>query len=449
MKALLEAGHAPGGEVLVKGWVRTRRDAKGVSFLEINDGSCLANLQGVIDEGSEAFSRLKELSTGAAVSVSGLLVASQGGGQKWELLVNSLELVGPSGPDYPLQKKRHTDEYLREIAHLRPRTNKYGAIVRLRSQCAWAVHDFFRSRGFFYVHTPIITGSDAEGAGELFRVTTHAPESLGRTEDDFFGKPAALTVSGQLEAELLALALDRVYTFGPTFRAENSNTARHAAEFWMIEPEAAFFNLQDDMNLAEEMIKFLVSQALEHSRQDLELFDRFVEKGLLARLENLIESPYVRLSYAEAVDLLAKSGTEFEFKPFFGADLASEHEKFLCDRFGGPVIVHDYPSSIKPFYMRLSDDRKTVAAMDILVPKAGELVGGSQREERLDVLLSRMTELGMDSEAYRWYLDTRRWGGTPHAGFGLGFERFLMMLTGINNIRDVVPFPRTPKNLEF
>jgi asparaginyl-tRNA synthetase len=419
-----------------------------VSFLEVNDGSSLANLQAVIYESDPAYSIIKELSTGASVSLTGLLVPSQGQGQKWELLVHKIQIVGPSGPDYPLQKKRHSDEYLREIAHLRPRTNKYGAIMRLRSQCAWAIHDFFRAKGFFYVHTPIITGSDAEGAGEMFRVTT-LPPGDNKPEEDFFGKVASLTVSGQLEAELLAMALDRVYTFGPTFRAENSNTSRHAAEFWMIEPEAAFFDLNDDMDLAESMIKYLVSQALEHSRDDLALFDRFVENGLLDRLENLVAAPYVRISYEDAIEILVKSGADFEFEPFFGADLATSHERYLCDHFGGPVIVHDYPSSIKPFYMRLSDDERTVAAMDILVPKAGELIGGSQREERLDVLMDRMIKLGMDPKAYQWYLDTRRWGGTPHAGFGLGFERFLMMLTGVTNIRDVLPFPRTPRNLEF
>jgi asparaginyl-tRNA synthetase len=352
-------------------------------------------------------------------------------------------VVGPSGPDYPLQKKRHTDEFLREIAHLRPRGNKYGAVNRLRSESAWAVHDFFRSRGFFYVHTPIITGSDAEGAGEMFRVTVR------EGGDGFFGRPASLTVSGQLEAETLALALDRVYTFGPTFRAENSNTARHAAEFWMIEPEAAFFDLADDMDLAEALVKHLVRHALDNCPDDLGLMDRFVEPGLLARLEVLAGAPYARMTHEAAVTALAASGREFAIPPAQGADLATEHERALCEIAGGPVIVHDYPAAIKPFYMRLSDDRLTVAAMDLLVPRVGELIGGSQREERLEVLEGRMAELGLDPKDYWWYLDTRRWGSAPHAGFGLGFERLLMALTGVANIRDALPFPRTPGSLQF
>jgi asparaginyl-tRNA synthetase len=444
--------------VLAKGWIRTRRDGKGVSFLELNDGSCLANLQVVIGEGTGPWARLRDLSTGAAVSVEGLLVESAGSGQKWELAASSAELVGPSGPDFPLQKKRHTDEFLRTMAHLRPRTNKQGAILRLRSESAWAIHDFFRSQGFLHVHTPIITGSDCEGAGEMFRVAAagggarcgHGPGAGPPPgPDDFFGKPASLTVSGQLEAECLALALDRVYTFGPAFRAENSNTARHAAEFWMIEPEAAFFDLDDDIDLAEALVKHLVRHALENCPDDLALFDRFVEKGLIARLERLLSAPWTRISHAGAVEALLDSGRAFEARPDPGGDLGTEHERALCGIFGGPVVVRDWPAAIKPFYMRLSDDRRTVAAMDVLVPGAGELVGGSQREERLDVLAARMAELGLDPAAYWWYLDLRRWGGTPHAGFGLGFERFLMMLTGVGNIRDVIPFPRTPRNLEF
>jgi asparaginyl-tRNA synthetase len=437
------------GSVVVRGWVRTRRDAKELSFLEINDGSCLANLQVVILAGSGLIEKAKEATTGSAVAVTGDLSPSQGQGQSWELVASALEVVGHAGPDYPLQKKRHTDEYLREIAHLRPRTNKYGAIARLRSEMSWAVHDFFRGQGFFCVHTPIITGSDCEGAGAVFRVTTLPEDRLATASDDFFGRWAGLTVSGQLEAELMALSMGRVYSFGPTFRAENSNTARHAAEFWMIEPEAAFFSLADDMALAEGIVRFLVSRALETCRQDLELFDRFVEKGLLARLEGLATGDYYRLPYAEAVERLAKSKEKFEFEPYYGCDLASEHERCLCQLLGGPVIVHDYPKAIKPFYMRLSDDEKTVAAMDMLVPKVGELVGGSQREERLGVLSSRLAEQGLCQGDYWWYLDSRRWGSVPHAGFGLGFDRFLMLLTGVNNIRDIQPFPRTPKNLEF
>jgi asparaginyl-tRNA synthetase len=340
---------------------------------------------------------------------------------------------------------------LREIAHLRARTNKFGAVFRLRSQCSWAVHDFFRREGFFHVHTPIITGSDCEGAGELFRVTTLPPGSA-RMEDDFFGREAGLTVSGQLEAEMLALALGKVYTFGPTFRAENSNTPRHAAEFWMIEPEMAFADLADNMDLAEGLVKHVVQYVLTETREDLGLFDRFVEPGLFDRLENLLADRYMRLPYSEAVEILksAHARKKFEYEPAWGMDLQTEHERHLCEtHFKKPVIVHDYPSGIKPFYMRLSDDGQTVAAMDLLVPKVGELVGGSQREERLDVLIRRMADMGMAQESYWWYLDSRRFGTAPHAGFGLGFERLLMLLTGVSNIRDVIAFPRTPKNLEF
>lgn len=441
---------AENNEALVQGWVRTRRDAKGFSFLELNDGSCLGNLQIVADESLPSFERLKNAQTGAAVSILGRVVASKGGGQKWELLASEISVTGPAPAEsYPLQKKRHSDEFLREIAHLRARTNKFGAIFRLRSHCSKAVHDFFHQKNFFYVHTPIITGSDCEGAGELFRVTT-LPQGPGNIEDDFFGKEAGLTVSGQMEAEMLALALGKVYTFGPTFRAENSNTPRHAAEFWMIEPEVAFADLFDNMELAEGLIKYVVAYALKECRDDLGLFDRFVEPGLFERLENLITSEYVRLPYTEAIDILKSSKKKFEYQPDWGSDLQTEHERHLCeDHFGKPVIVYDYPSSIKPFYMRLSDDGRTVAAMDLLVPKVGELVGGSQREERLDILTKRMEDLGMDLDSYWWYLDSRRFGSAPHSGFGLGFERLLMMLTGVANIRDVIPFPRTPKNLEF
>ncbi|MDR1921811.1 MAG: asparagine--tRNA ligase [Candidatus Adiutrix sp.] len=447
---ILAAKVPENSEALVEGWVRTRRDAKGFSFLEINDGSCLANLQVVAGEEIAAYDEVKNAHTGAAVSLRGLVTASPGGGQKWEVRAAEFKVVGPAAPEaYPLQKKRHSDEFLREIAHLRARTNKFGAMFRLRSRCAWATHDFFRARGFFQVHTPVITGSDCEGAGELFRVTT-LPAGGGKIEDDFFGREAGLTVSGQLEGELLALALGKIYVFGPAFRAENSNTPRHAAEFWMIEPEMAFADLRDDMDLAEALIKHVVSFALDEAREDLALFDRFVEPGLFARLENMAGQAYARLPYAEAVDLLKTSKKKFEFKPEYGMDLQTEHERFLCEEhFKKPVFVHDYPAAIKPFYMRLSDDGRTAAAMDLLAPKVGELVGGSQREERLDVLEKRMDETGMNKENYEWYLDSRRFGTAPHAGFGLGFERLLMMLTGASNIRDVIPFPRTPKNLEF
>ncbi|UQZ88617.1 asparagine--tRNA ligase [Deltaproteobacteria bacterium Smac51] len=438
-------------EVIVNGWVRTRRDAKGFSFLEINDGSCLANLQIVAVESIPTYEAVKNAQTGASVSIRGKVVASQGKGQKWEIQADEVTLVGQADPEtYPLQKKRHSDEFLREIAHLRARTNKFGAIFRLRSRCSLAVHDFFKERGFFYVHTPIITGSDCEGAGELFRVTTLPPGAASKVEDDFFGKNAGLTVSGQLEGEMLALALGKIYTFGPTFRAENSNTPRHAAEFWMIEPEMAFADLHDNMDLAEDMIKYVVKFALDQCRDDLSLFDKFVEPGLFDRLENLLADKYERLPYSQAIDILSSSKKKFEYEPKYGMDMQTEHERYLCEEhFKKPVIVHDYPSSIKPFYMRLSDDGKTVAAMDLLVPKVGELVGGSQREERLDVLIQRMAEMEMCMDDYWWYLDSRRFGTAPHAGFGLGFERLLMLLTGVSNIRDVIPFPRTPKNLEF
>jgi asparaginyl-tRNA synthetase len=463
VSALLKS-ESPLPSALVRGWVKTRRDSKGFSFVELNDGSCLTSLQIIVPEGLLGQDGMKDITTGASVEAEGQLAASRGKGQKWELVAERVKILGPAGPDYPLQKKRHTDEVLREKAHLRARTNKFGAVFRLRSLCSYAVHSFFRERGFLYVHTPIITGNDCEGAGELFSVTTgrtgegETPPggkpgpSAGKavpSGDGFFGKPAGLTVSGQLEAELLALALGRVYTFGPTFRAENSNTPRHAAEFWMIEPEAAFFDLDDDMDLAEDFVKGVVAAALNDGAEDLALFDRFVEPGLIGRLEALLTAPWARIRYAEAVEILVSSGASFEFTPEYGADLQTEHERFLCDvHFRGPVFVSRYPASIKPFYMRM-EEGDTVGAMDLLVPRVGELVGGSQREERMPLLLSRMEELGLDPAAYWWYLDSRRWGGAPHSGFGLGFERLLMLLTGVSNIRDVIPFPRTPGNLEF
>jgi asparaginyl-tRNA synthetase len=456
IKRLLESA-AASERVLVKGWVRTRRDSKGFSFLELNDGSCLKNLQVIVDEGLSSFAQLKDVTTGAALEVEGALVESPGAGQTWEVRAAALRLLGTADPEtYPLQKKRHTDEFLRTIAHLRPRTNKYGALFRIRSECAFAVHRFFRERGFYYLHTPIITGSDCEGAGEMFRVTTlplcapAASEGEGPFGADFFGKEAGLTVSGQLEAELFACALGNVYTFGPTFRAENSNTPRHAAEFWMIEPEMAFADLADTMDLGEELVKSVTRQVMENCRDDLELFAKFVDKSLMPSLEAIVSEPYVRLPYAEAVDLLKRCGRSFEFPVDFGTDLQTEHERFLCEEhFKKPVIVHDYPREIKAFYMRLNDDGRTVAAMDLLVPRVGELIGGSQREERGDVLERRMLAAGLATENYWWYLDLRRYGTVPHAGFGLGFERFLMMITGVTNIRDVIPFPRTPKHLEF
>jgi len=443
--------------IRVSGWVRTRRDSKGFSFLEVNDGSCLKNLQVIVDEAVPAFSQLKDVATGAAVDIAGALVDSPGAGQKWEVRAESLRLLGSADPEtFPLQKKRHTDEFLRTIAHLRPRTNKYGALFRIRSESAFAVHRFFRDRGFYYLHSPILTGSDCEGAGEMFRVTTlplcPPPPAEGDSPfaADFFGKEASLTVSGQLEAELFACALGNVYTFGPTFRAENSNTPRHAAEFWMLEPEMAFADINDNMDLAEDLVKAMTTHVLENCRDDIELFAKFVDKHLMASLETIVAEPYVRLPYADAVDILKTSGRTFEFPVDFGVDLQTEHERFLCeDHFKKPVIVYNYPREIKAFYMRLNDDEKTVAAMDLLVPRVGELVGGSQREERHATLERRILENGMTLEAYWWYLDIRRFGSVPHAGFGLGFERFLMMATGVTNIRDVIPFPRTPKHLEF
>jgi asparaginyl-tRNA synthetase len=449
--------HAAMDQILVKGWVRTRRDSKGFSFLEINDGSCLTNLQVIVDATGAAHDTLHQAVTGAAVEVRGALVASPGKGQRWEVQATDVTLLGAADPEtYPLQKKRHTDEFLRGIAHLRPRTNKYGSLFRIRSECAYAIHTFFRERGFYYLHTPIITGSDCEGAGELFRVTTlphalqDAPSGALSFDDDFFGKEANLTVSGQLEAELFACALGNVYTFGPTFRAENSNTPRHAAEFWMIEPEMAFADLNDDMDLAEDLVKYLVNHVITQCAADLELFARFVDKDLMANLEVIAGQPYVRLPYTEALGILQNSGQSFEFPVSYGVDLQTEHERYLTEtHFKKPVIVYNYPREIKPFYMRVNDDSKTVAAMDLLVPRVGELIGGSQREERLEVLEQRLRDFDLEPDAYWWYLDIRRFGTTPHAGFGLGFERFLMMVTGVTNIRDVIPFPRTPKHLEF
>lgn len=445
----------PLGSILLRGWVRTRRDAKEVTFLEVNDGSCLKNVQVVVDH-AVADKLFKDVNTGASVEIFGEHVASPAAGQNWEVRAGRVVLVGSADLEtYPLQKKRHSDEFLRTIAHLRPRTNKYGAMARIRSEAAFAVHDFFRRRGFWHLHAPILTGSDCEGAGEMFRVTSLPPEhrlqpGVDVHAEDFFGKQANLTVSGQLEAELYACALGQVYTFGPTFRAENSNTPRHAAEFWMIEPEFAFGDLAEDMQLAEDLTKAMVRHVMEHRADDLELFGKFVDKTLLGDLETLLARPFARISYAQAIDILEDSKRDFEFQVLFGSDLQTEHERFLAEEhFKQPVIVYDYPRTIKPFYMRLNDDGETVAAMDLLVPRVGELVGGSQREERLNILSDRMDEQGLNKDAYWWYLDTRRFGSAPHAGFGMGFERFLMMLTGATNIRDVIPFPRTPGHLEF
>jgi len=443
-------------EIRIGGWVRTRRDAKGFSFLELNDGSCLGNIQCIVDEGTAAWDKLEGVNTGACVAVTGELVESPGKGQKWEVRAKDMTVFGLADPEtFPLQKKRHSDEFLRTIAHLRSRTNKYGAAFRIRAEAAHAVHDFFYQNGFYYVHTPILTGSDCEGAGEMFRVTTlplNTPAKPGENPyaQDFFGKECSLTVSGQLEAEALALGLGKVYTFGPTFRAENSNTPRHAAEFWMIEPEVAFTDINDNMDLAENLTCFVINRVLERRADDMDLFDRFVDKGLVDRLKGMVAQPFARCSYREAIDILKASGKNFEYPAKFGLDLQTEHERFLAEEhFKRPVAVYDYPKEIKAFYMRQNDDRETVAAMDVLVPRIGELIGGSQREERLDVLESRIREMNQDPSIYWWYLDLRRFGSVPHSGFGMGFERLVMMLTGISNIRDALPFPRTPGSLEF
>ena len=455
--ASLLVADAPEDKVLIKGWVKTRRDAKDFSFIEINDGSCLQNMQIIALNTLKNYEEIKKLSTGSSVSIEGALVASQGGNQKYEIQASNVEIYAIAPDDYPLQKKKMTDEYLRSIAHLRPRTNKYGAAFRIRSELSYAIHQFFHNKGFQYVHTPIITGSDCEGAGEMFQVTTLDLQNLPKTKDgqinyaeDFFGKPAHLTVSGQLNGEMYACALGDIYTFGPTFRAENSNTPRHAAEFWMIEPEMAFADLHDDMDVAEDMVRSCVKHIMSHCASDLALFEKFVDPTLKTTLENIANNSFARVSYTEAIELMKKSGKKFEYAPEYGIDMQTEHERFLAEEyFKKPVIVYNYPKEIKAFYMRLNDDGKTVAAMDVLVPRIGELIGGSQREERYDVLTARIQELGMRLEDYEWYLDSRKYGTVPHAGFGLGFERMMMLVTGISNIRDVLPFPRTPKSVNF
>ncbi len=453
---ILLQSKTPLDQVEVNGWVRTRRDSKGFSFIEVNDGSCLKNIQIIAPSSLPNYHDIQRLTTGSAVGITGSLVPSQGKGQSWEITATRISVIGLAPETFPLQKKRHSDEYLRSIAHLRPRTNKYGAVFRIRSELSYAIHTFFRDRGFRYIHSPIITGSDCEGAGEMFRVTTldiKNPALKDRGLDatrDFFGKEASLTVSGQLSAEMFALALGDVYTFGPTFRAENSNTRRHAAEFWMIEPEMAFCDLTGNMDIGEELIRYLISHVLRECREDIELFANFVDKTLMETLNHILSSEFVRLPYAEAVELLKTSKASFDYPVAYGIDLQSEHEKYLTEiHFKKPVILYDYPKTIKPFYMRLNADQQTVAAMDILVPGIGEIVGGSQREERLDVLQDRMDEMGLLKENYWWYLDSRRYGSVPHSGFGMGFERLIMMITGITNIRDVIPFPRTPGNIDF
>jgi asparaginyl-tRNA synthetase len=444
-----------GREIVVMGWVRTVRRSKNVVFIEINDGSCTANLQAVVND-PEKFPEVEKILTGAAVKVTGKLIASPAAGQKYELPVEILELVGPADQSYPLQKKRHSFEYLREIAHLRPRTNTFGAVNRIRSKIAYAIHKYFQERDFYYVHTPIITASDAEGAGELFRVTTldqrRIPFKEGEVDydRDFFGTEAFLTVSGQLEAEIAALALSDVYTFAPTFRAENSNTARHASEFWMVEPEMAFCDLFENMDVAVDFLKYIFRYALEECSDEMNFFGTWIDKSIRETLEHVIGSDFERLPYSEAVQILEKSNEKFEFPVGWGKDLQSEHERYLTEKaFKKPLIVYDYPKIIKAFYMRVNDDEKTVAAMDVLVPKVGEIIGGSQREERYEVLMTHMREKGLKPDLYSWYFDLRKYGSAPHSGFGLGFERTLMYITGMQNIRDILPFPRVPRWAKF
>ena len=445
--------------VTVRGWIRTRRDSqKGFSFIELNDGSCLRNLQIVVDATVSGYDRtIKRATTGASVAIDGIVRESPGRGQRIEVHATSLVILGDADPAaFPLQKKGHSFEFLREIAHLRPRTNSFGAVFRVRNCISISIHDFFQSRGFLYVNTPVITTSDCEGAGEMFQVTTLDLHRLAQLQtvidwkQDFFGKPASLTVSGQLEAEIFATSLGDCYTFGPTFRAENSNTTRHLTEFWMIEPEMPFYELTDNMELAESLIRTIVGDALEQCAEDMDFFSQRIDRTLPETLENIRDSEFIQLSYTEAVDLLNSSGKSFESPVDWGQDLQSEHERFLTEEhFKQPVILYDYPRSIKPFYMRCNDDGRTVRAMDVLLPRVGEIIGGSQREERLDVLVQRIEECGMNPDDYWWYLDLRRFGTVPHSGFGLGLERTVQLITGMANIRDVIPFPRTPGHAEF
>ena len=446
-----------GGDVLVQGWVKTRRSSKAVSFVQVSDGSTLADIQVVADESLPNFQAVDALTTGCSVSIIGTLVESPGKGQKYEIHAKSIEVVGESDPDtYPLQKKRHTVEFLRDIAHLRPRTNTFGAMARVRNALAYAIHGFFQDKGFLFLQAPMITASDAEGAGAMFRVTTldleNVPMKDGsvNAEEDFFGKPTFLTVSGQLEAEIFALALSDVYTFGPTFRAENSNTSRHLAEFWMVEPEVAFCDLDGLADLSEEFLKHIFTYVLDPCQEDMGFFNQYFDKTAISTLEGIVTSDFERLTYTEAVDILQRSGKSFEFPVVWGSDLQSEHERYLAEtKIGKPIIVTDYPKEIKAFYMRLNEDGKTARALDVLVPRIGEIIGGSQREERRDVLLERIRQSGLDEKNYWWYLDLRSYGTVPHAGFGLGFERTVQFVTGVANIRDVIPFPRTPNNAEF
>lgn len=444
-------------EVTVKGWVRSKRGNKNVAFIALNDGSTIHNIQAVADPNTFGDELMKRITTGACLRIAGTLVQSQGQGQTVEIQAKEIEVYGDADAEtFPLQKKGHTMEFLREIAHLRPRTNTFGAVLRIRHAMAYAVHKYFNDNGFFYLHSPIITASDAEGAGEMFQVTTLDLNNPPRNEDksinfkeDFFGKPTNLTVSGQLEGELAAMALGKIYTFGPTFRAENSNTPRHLAEFWMIEPEMAFYKIEDNMDLAEDMLKYLVKYALENCTADVEFLNNMYDKELIERLKSVIENPFKRLTYTAAVEILKQHNSKFEFKVEWGSDLQKEHENFLVEQHKTPVILTDYPKEIKSFYMKQNDDGKTVRGMDVLFPWIGEIIGGSQREENYDKLVTRMREMHIPEKEMYWYLDTRKFGTCPHAGFGLGFERLILFVTGMSNIRDVIPFPRTPKNAEF
>lgn len=447
-----------GTEVVVKGWVRTKRGNKNVAFIAVNDGSIIHNIQVVADVARFDENLLKNITTGSCIKVTGTLVESLGSGQPVEVQAQAIEIYGTADPEtYPLQKKGHSLEFLREIAYLRPRTNTFGAVLRIRHAMAYAIHNYFNKNGFYYLHTPLITGSDCEGAGAMFNVTTLSLNDIPKTQEgavdysqDFFGKPCNLTVSGQLEGELGALALSQIYTFGPTFRAENSNTPRHLAEFWMIEPEMAFYELEENMDLAEDFLKSLIGYALEHCQDDLQFLSKMYDEELIDRLKFVAENDFVRLDYTEGIDILIKSGVRFEFPVSWGLDLQSEHERYLVEQhFKKPVILINYPKEIKAFYMKLNEDGKTVRAMDVLFPKIGEIIGGSQREENLERLRQRVAEVGIPEKDIWWYLDTRRWGSAPHSGFGLGFERLLLFVTGMANIRDVIPFPRTPKNAEF
>lgn len=445
-------------KVKAEGWVRTKRDGKNVCFLEINDGSCLKGLQAVIDKSTfNALELLEAVTTGAAIIAEGKIVKSQGGEQGVELAVDSIELVGACPADYPLQKKRHTVEFLREKAHLRARTNLFGAVTRVRNTMAYAIHTFFQENGFVYVNTPLITASDCEGAGEMFQVTTLDLENLPKTKDgkvdyskDFFGRMAKLTVSGQLNGETYAMAMKNIYTFGPTFRAENSNTTRHLAEFWMVEPEMAFCDLYGDMDVAESFLKYVFKTVLDKNGEDMAFFDNFVEKGVISTLEHVINSPFEHMTYTDAIKILEKEHARFDFPVHWGSDIQSEHERYLTEEVAKrPVIVTDYPKEIKAFYMKMNDDGKTVRGMDVLAPRLGEIIGGSEREYRYDVLVERMKELGLKTEDYWWYLELRKYGSAPHAGFGLGFERAVQYVTGVGNIRDVIPYPRYVKNADF